>query len=101
MSCFSLTLDKDFVIIKCIVICYFGLFIKRSEGGIKLTDTKTLAYINMYASSELSKISVSLTTRQRRYYPDLKSRYPFVSMLSTDRLQQSNLQRAAAVWKTE
>lgn len=44
-----MTLDKDFVIIKCIVICYFGLFIKRSEGGIKLTDTKTLAYINMYA----------------------------------------------------
>ena len=48
-------------------------------------------------SSELSKISVSLMTRPRRYYPDLKSRYPFVSMLSTDRLQQLNLQRAAYI----
>lgn len=96
-----MTLDKDFVIIKCIVICYFGLFIKRSEGGIKLTDTKTLAYINMYAVLGTLENLCELDDKAKEILSGLKSRYPFVSMLSTDRLQQLNLQRAAAVWKTE
>ena len=37
----------------CTKPLYFGLFIKRSEGGIKLTDTKTLGFDQSAAAGDL------------------------------------------------
>ena len=76
-----------------------------------MTDTKTLAYINMYAVLGTLENLCELDDKAKEILSGLKKPvgdlivvtlvFAFVTMLSTDLLQQLNLQRAAAVWKTE